>query len=104
MPKVGLDTDRVISKRKGAARISCDYARETVDAMVDKAAEGLVTEMNKEERIEKREELHSDAIRRNYDDISKFYYQQIYDTRCCEESPGLESVKVRPLTPHTPPA
>ncbi len=66
--------------------------RETVVALVDKTAEGLEMERKKEEKIEKS------------DDISKFYYQQIYDTRCCEESPGLESVKVRPLTPHTPPA
>jgi hypothetical protein len=74
--------------------------RETVVALGDKTAEGLEMEHKKEEKIEKREEL----LRRNYDDISKFYYQQIYGTRCCEESPGLESAKVRPLTPHTPPA
>jgi DNA repair exonuclease SbcCD ATPase subunit len=58
--KVVRDKDRVIAKLEKELHASTATMRETVDALVDKAAEGLVKEMNKkEEKIEKREELVS---------------------------------------------
>ena len=45
---------------------------ETVDVLVEKVSEGLVTEMNKEEKIEKREELHSEELLTVLGDSSEF--------------------------------
>ena len=45
---------------------------ETVDVLVEKVSEGLVTEMNKEEKIEKREELHSEELLTALGDSSEF--------------------------------
>jgi hypothetical protein len=67
-----LEKDKLILKLEQAQRQTTEKMRETVDALVDKAAESLAKEMSKqEERIEKREELVSAQSTRLESEMAK---------------------------------